>query len=223
MFKKALIASAMLVSVIGANAADTGTVGVTGGATPGACNITLAGTGTADYGILTHAQVQALAVYNSNYNVGQKLIGITVACSGATKAEMSFTDNKAGKNFPVDVGDGVRFGVVDGSGTVAIGSYQMTFSGVTLDTVAAAGFLIAPNGTTTWDTTSTGANGVGADWVRPGYSNGFIKTAGNTVPDTFTNFAANLSVSLYLSKAYMDAATTAVTFNGTSVITMQYL
>ena len=41
MFKKALIASAMLVSIIGANAAETATFGVTGGSMPSSCSVAL--------------------------------------------------------------------------------------------------------------------------------------------------------------------------------------
>ena len=224
MFKKALIASAMLVSVISANAAGSSSFLVSGTSNPGACNISLDSNSKADYGTYTPTQLKALPTYNwttPGYHLGGKDVVLTVACSSATKAEVSFLDNKPGKAMPMDMYDSLRFGMVDGSGNSPIGGFDIYLANILIDGVAPAGALIAATGTTNWSTTAP-AN-LSAFFAFPNYSNGFIKTAGNTTPDSFTNMTLILRINAFLNKSYMDSATNSVNFNGGGVITIQYL
>jgi len=216
MFKKVLIASAMLVSAISANAADNASFGVAGGVTPGPCDISLSNASTADFGIQTSAHMKTLGVYNNLYSVGTKTIGFSVVCGAATKAEISFSDNKPGKNFPMNAEDWFRFGVTDGAGSTSIGNYQISLDNLLLDGGGVTSILGAVTGTTTW--------GLGyANYVAPGHSYGFTKTAGAIVPEAFTTLSGNLTIALMISKAYADSATNAVSFSSGGVITIQYL
>lgn len=226
MFKKALIASTMLVSAIGANAAETAAFGITGGSAPSSCNITLGNAGSVDYTTLTYAQMQALQVvgggYGALYKYGDKLNSISVTCGAATSVKLAFTDNKAGKNSvygpATDVG---IFGLVDGAGTSSIGGYDMQIIDALIDGAAPAGYLHTVNGTTAWTTTPPTL------WtpshLAPGHTIGFIKTVGNTVPSSFTTLTGTIRTIVNVNKNYMDSATNAVVFNGGGVITLTYL
>ena len=225
MFKKALIASAMLVSIIGANAAETATFGVTGGSMPSSCSVALGNGGSYDFGTLTYPQLQALGAYTGNlgsfYHFGVKINSISVTCGAATSVKLSFTDNKLGKATVVgDPSDEKRFGLVDGAGTTSIGSVDISLFDILVDGAAPTGLLHAVNGTTAW----SAVNGPwGNHYVTPGHTTGFIKTAAETVPSSFKTFTANMHTSLFAKKSYMDSAINAVVFNSSGVITLTYL
>ena len=223
MFKKVLIASALLASFAGVQAAGSAGFGVVGTITPATCDIVLAGGGLADYGTQTTTAVKALAVTVNSYSLGVKPIGITVTCPSALPVELAFADNKSAQLFAVGDGyDYVRYGVGDGAGTAAIGSSDMYASSVTVDGIAPAGFLAATTGSTAW-TATYGANNAGAHIIGPGHAVGFTKTAGATVPTTLTTIGGVLQIAARVSKAYVDSSTSAITLNGSGTITLQYL
>ncbi|WP_196766894.1 DUF1120 domain-containing protein [Burkholderia territorii] len=217
----AVVSSGVLAQAASAN------FGVTGTINPGACGISLpTGGGVADYGTLSTATVRGYTVYNGGgtpaYVFGNKFIPITVTCSAPTRAELSFVDNKSGQRLSLDQYDADRYGVSDGvGGVVAIGAYTLFLSSTLLDGVAAAGYLTAPTGTTAWSSTAIG--GVPASVAAPGYAVGFIKTAGNIAPDTFTTMSGNLGVTLYVDQAYVNSATNVISLQGSGTVTLQYL
>lgn len=222
MFKKVLIASALLGVVAGANAAGASTFGVTGTISPAACNITLSGGGLADYGSLTTQTVKTYSTLGANlYNMGPKTVPISVVCPAAQAIELAFSDNKASANFSFDIYDATRYGMTDGAGTASIGAYGASLSAALIDGIAPVGFLTATTGSTAWSTTGFGATG--ADVASPGYAVGFIKTAGSKVPAPITSIGGSLTLNAYVSKALVDSSTKAITMNGLATITLQYL
>ncbi|WP_081084327.1 DUF1120 domain-containing protein [Burkholderia territorii] len=215
-------ATAMLMAMGGAHAAGSATFGVTGIITPNSCNVSLAGGGINDYGTKLKTAVQGLPLVNGvAYSLGVKTLTATVSCSAPTKVEIQFVDNNSADRF--NLGDGldvIRYGVADGTLSTPVGGYNAGFTNVILDGAAAAGALLAPNGTAAWS--STGPAGTGTLTASPGYTMGFIKTAGNTVPDAFTLMTGTWNTSLFVSKAYVDASTNTIQLNGTGTMTLVY-
>lgn len=220
MFKKALIAAAMLAAVAGAQA-QSANFGVTGTITPAACGITLSGGGVADYGALQTPTVKAYPVVKSHYVFGSKVVAYSVTCSAATPLQMAFIDNKAAQKTALDANDPGRYGIGDGTTTTAIGSYEVVFTSAVVDGTAAAGYLSAPTGTTTWTNTASGT--FASNVASPGRAVGFKKLTADTAPTQLTTVAGNLSFNTYVLKSYVDASTAAITLNGSGTVTLQYL
>lgn len=220
MFKKVLIASAMLVSVVGANAIGFGVSGVIN---PSSCTITLSGSGLADYGTLIAATVKGYTqTFPSLYDLGDKPLNYNVACSAPTKVAFSFIDAQAGKVMTGDSNDASRYGLVNGStGTTTIGHYELIVNTAALDGVAANASLTTVNGGSAWSL--SGPTGRAANFAAPGYTVGFIKAAGTATPDAATTIAGVMNFRTRVSKALVDAATTPITLNGAGTLSLVYL
>lgn len=219
MLKKILFTAAILTAITNVHAAGSAPFGVTGTITPAACNVTLTN-GVANMSS-TSAVIKAYSTVGGAYILPELAIPIGVICTAATKVAVSFVDNLSGKRITVDSNDGVRYGMVDGAGTTAIGSYQMRLYGVTMDGVAAGQFMTAVTGATTWAT--TGVTGLNAGYGAPGYSVAFSKTAGAVIPDSFTTFAGTFGLDPFISAAYVNAATSAITPTGSGTLALVYL
>lgn len=220
MFKNLLITVALSTIITSAHAAGSANFGVTGSILPGACAVTLTN-GVVNLGTITNTAAKSYAIYQGAYTIPPVTIPISITCSKATKIAVSLVDNFAGKILSLDSADALRYGMVDGAGTVAIGAYHMNFSGVTIDNVAVAQFMTAVNGTRNWATTSVG--GASATFIAPGYSTAFSKTASSIVPDTFTTLVGNLNMAPYISTSYVNAATSAITPIGSGTLAVVYL
>jgi len=221
MYKKLLIASAVLVAAAGAHAqASSATFDMTGTVTPASCDITLTGGNVADYGVNESANLRKSTLggtTNQHYVLISKSIPWTVSCTAATPLQLVFTDAKAGKALPFDTAtDSYRFGLVDGTGTAAIGSFTVALTGVTIDGASAAGLLLGTAGLNSWNATNAG-------FAAPGKANGFIKTAGLTAPSTLTIVKGSADVVASLGKTYVDGSVSTITLNGGATITLQYL
>ena len=225
MFKKLLLTSALLATFASAHAQSSQNFGVTGTVTPGACNVTLT-SGVANLGTITQATAKGYAVrtgtVNSFYVPPMQLIPINISCGAATKVEVSFVDNKPGKNMAVDGGDVFRFGMVDGAaGTSAVGAYEMSFISTTIDTVAVGTLLHAANGATSWNKSIV--TGISNAYIAPGYTTGFAKAAAATVPESLTTVAGTLQMQIFLSKTLVDGLTTTFSPTGSGTLTLAYL
>lgn len=219
MFNKILGISMLLATAVNANASSSN-FGVTGTVTPEACNVTLTG-GTVNLGAISTSLVKSYTVASNNYTLPAFSIPISITCSAATKIEVSFVDNQAGKNFPVDAFDSVRFGLIDGAGTTAIGSYSLQFVNTAIDTVAVGQFLSAANNTTLWST--TGVSALGASYATPAYMTGFAKLAGATTPDSLTTLSGTLNLVPRISTAYIGSAVAAIVPTGSGTLTLTYI
>lgn len=219
MLKKILLTAAMLAAITNVHAAATAPFGVTGTITPAPCNVVMT-TGVASVGA-TNTAVRAYTIFANTYTAPPVTIPITISCSTGIKVALSFVDNLAGKNFPLDASDAIRFGIVDGSGTAAIGAYQMQLTGVTLDGSAVNQFMIAQNGSTAWAV--AGPTSKPSSYGAPGYSVTFSKTNGSTTPDSFANFSGNLTLQAYLSTTYINAANSVINPTGSGTLAMVYL
>lgn len=218
MFKKVLIATTLLAAVVNANASSSA-FGVAGTITPEACNVTMTG-GTINLGSISTSLVKTYSTILGTYQFPTVLAPISITCSAPTKVEISFVDNKAGKRFAMDANDSARYGMVDGAGTTGIGAYNTQFINTTIDTVAVGQYLNAVNNTTTWSASGpVGAPNVAA----PGYTVGFAKLAGATTPDSFTMLSGSLQFTFWVSSAYINAATAAVSPSGSGTLTLVYI
>ncbi|WP_295543337.1 DUF1120 domain-containing protein [uncultured Pseudacidovorax sp.] len=227
MFKKAMIAGAVVLASVGANAA-TANLTVSGTITPEACAITLGSSGTVDYGALSAVTVKSYGVATSAYSAPPKTIALNVTCSAPTAVSLAWTDNRSSSvvNFDgVAANNTVRFGLGT-SGTTNIGAYQLDFTGLQVSATA-SGTPAAPAGYLTRTTGTTGAwsaaSGLTAQWVTPGLSLGMKTSATDATPPAISTISGNLSVYSYFSKALVDSATSAITLNGQSTVTLEYI
>ena len=223
MFKKLLLASAMLVAAAGASA-QSSTVGVGGTISPSGCTISLTGSGISDYGSLVKSTVTGYAVNagtTPSYTMGSKTVGLNVTCASPTKLELAFVDNKATQIMPIDANDASRFGIANGSGTTPFGSYWLTGNALTINGVAPAVYLTSATGTTAWST--SGPNSTTANNFSSGYATGFSSVATDKVPAAVTTIGGSLTTWAFLNKSMVDASTGVLTLNGSTTISLQYL
>ena len=221
MFKKIALTTLLMASAFGAQAAGSAPFGVTGTITPAACDVTLTG-GIVNLGTISTVAVRASSVYfATTYQLASIVVPINITCSAATRVEVAFIDNKSASNFAINANDAQRFGIADGSGTTAIGGYQVGFVNTTIDSVAVAQFLSATTGTTAYFAATIPT--VPAMWAAPGRTNAFSKTGGATTPDSLTTLTGNLTFAIFLSKSYVDSATNSITPNGSGTLSLVYL
>ena len=227
MFKKLLLASALLVTFASAQAQSSQPFGVTGTVTPAPCKVTLTG-GIVNLGTVSQATAKTYSVRSSAttfYIAALQSIPISITCSAATRVQVSFLDNKPGKFLPVDGYDAIRFGMTDGAaGTVAVGAYEMRFlPTTTIDGVAVGTYLHAANGATTWSketgTTTGGAN----SYISSGFATGFAKDAAAVAPESITALSGSLEMQVLLGKAFVDGITTNFVPTGSGTLTLAYL
>lgn len=218
MFKKAILVSAMLLATAGAQAQSAG-FSVTGVVTPPTCTLTLGGGNSViDFGSLTKTTVKSYNVSATDYVMPLKSMTFNITCSAAVRAELAFADNYAGKILSANAPDSSLWGMVDGTGTTGIGAYYFGLSAITLDGSApVVGYVTAPTGTNTW------APDTNNGYVEPGFAMGFIKDAGQTVPQQFTTASGSLTAMSFLNKPYVDAAASTINIKGGGTITLQYL
>lgn len=211
----------LLVSTTTALASGSAMFGVTGAITPPACNVTLTG-GVVDHGVLSTVAVRSGALaYGLAFQLPATSVPFNITCAAATRVEVAFVDNLAGRIIAIDGDDAVRFGLVDGAGSTAIGSYQATFTSATIDGMAVGQFLNAPTGTTAWNARSSPS--LGAAYISPGHTTGFARLAGATLPDSLTTLAGTLQFKFFLDKAYVESARSAITPNGSGTLSLVYL
>lgn len=223
MFKKIILAAAMLTAITTVHAAATAPFGVSGSITPTACAVTLTG-GVASLGTLSFATVKSYGQNATGYNMTPVVVPVGITCPSAMKVALSFTDNLAGKIVAMDSNDAMRFGLVNGtSGTTAIGSYQLSLTSVTLDSNAVGSLMVAPGVATPTAWSSTGAAGLNSSFPLPGYSTTFSKSTSSTTPDSFTTMAGSLTISATIGTAYLGAATATITPNGSGTLALIYL
>ena len=228
MFKKLLLASALLVTFASAQAQSSQPFGVTGTLTPAPCNVTLTA-GVVNLGNLTQAAVKGypvLANINSFYVPPFQNIPINITCSAATRVQVSFLDNNSGKTLAYNGDDSIRFGITNGAaGTVAVGSYEMRFINTTIDGGPVGTYLHVANGATTWSKIPGTATAFGGNnlYIAPGYTTGFAKVATATVPESISTLAGTLEMKIFLGKASVDAATTNFVPTGSGTLTLAYL
>ena len=223
MFKKIAVSMLLIASAFNAQAAGSAPFGVTGTITPAACDVTLTG-GIANLGVVSTVAMRANAVTTGSspaYSLANIYVPFNITCSAATRVEVSFVDNHAGKNAPLDTSDVMRFGMIDGAGSTAIGAVTFQLTGQLVDGVSVGQFLISPNGTTAWSAINPA--GADASYASPGYTIGVAKVAGATVPDSLTTLSGSLRIKIFINKAYVDSATNSITPNTSGTMSLVYL
>lgn len=124
MFKRSLIAGAVLSVSLGAHAVGAN-ISVTGTVTPDACTIALGNNGNVDYGTLTASVVRSYDLwFGTHYTLPNKDIAIEVNCPSATRVGLSVLDNRATTKENGLTRPGIKFGL-GLSGTQPIGFYEI--------------------------------------------------------------------------------------------------
>ena len=220
MFNKLVFTSLLLASTLNVQAANSASFGINGTITPVACSLMLTG-GVINLGSLSTTAVKA---YPTNgrpaYAIPAMIVPFAVTCPASTNVAISFVDNKQGKIVSLNDGyDSARYGIVDGTGLNAIGSYQISFSNVMIDGMIAS-IYSAANNTKTWMPIGPGGR---ANFSAPGYTNGFGSASSSMAPQSASSISGNLRFEVFLSNSYIDAAIVNVTPNGSGTLSLVYL
>lgn len=225
MFKKLLLTSALLAAFATAHAQSSAPFGITGSIAPPVPTVTISNGGNSVVGAAAAAALRGSSSFagtNHLYAFPAQILSYSITFSAPSKIALSFTDNNSGKVLPFDGSDSTRFGSVNG--TTSSGSLVVTLENTKIDNTTPSVFLSTPNGTTAWSTTTVGGKASNTlNGVAPGYTTGFAKTAGATVPDSFTTLTGNLSMTLYMGKSLVDNATTTLTPSSSGTFTIVYL
>ncbi len=225
MLKKIIIASASLIAVAGAQA-QSSTLTIGGTVNAPSCVVTLTGGGAIDYGTTPITVVKTYSKSNGGYRLPARSVDYSLDCDVPIAAHLAFSDKYAGKAYTgTTMYADARFGVVNNADqTVGVFSILNSFSSMQVDNVAAVGALSAPVGTSTWSTTAGAAGLMSASGVAvPGYAIGFIKLAGQTVPQAISKVSGTYTIAMYLDPTIVDSATSLVTFKAGATVTVQYL
>ena len=229
MFKKAMIASAVLAAAFGAQAQSAGWT-VIGTVNPTPCTVSITGGGVADYGTLTATYVKARtqvgtvgsATAPRAYSLsalGTKNLPLVISCATPTKFALSLVDNGGSPLWT----DGPRWGLGTTSDGTKIGYYEISLADLKIkplpaDALAAPATRMYTAGVATSSSVYTAFNGVGAG---PGFSVGFSATAAATTPDSLSEVSGNLQITnALLNKDLVDSATTAITLAGKGTLTL---
>lgn len=229
MLKKILLANALFATLDSVCAQTNAPFGVRGSITPPAAIVFIANNGSVILGAAAATDVKAYSSSrgtNDFYLFPVATLAYIITFPAPAKAALSFVDNNSGKVLLFNTFDSIRFGLVDvvSAGSKTVGSVAVTLTDTLINNSPVSVFFSAPNGTTTWSTTTVGGKtGLSTNNVAPGYTNAFAKTAGATAPESFTNFSGNLSMVLSLSKALVDNNNTGITATGSGTFTVVYL
>jgi len=236
MFKKLAISGAALIVAASAHAQvgpyNSTELTVKGRILPGPCGIVLTGGGLADFGDLPQAIVKTWPVAGvgalARYEVPAaqaKSVPLAVHCDAPAKFALVFTDNRTASVSPVDA---FRFGLGQyspaGGTAVSIGSYLLGYDDFTVQATI-GGALTRPftrlinsaiPGTTPW----TAAVGSANSFISNGKSLAFAMAASTIIPDSLTAVSGNLVVTVAPLQSVVNAALTAIEFNGSTTITL---
>lgn len=244
MFKKAMIAGAVLAAAFGAQAQSTASWSITGTVAASPCVITLAA--PALWNTLPIAQVKGWntvaasapvsatvgATYYGGTGATQRSAALNVTCSTPAAVALRYTDAKTGTAFTPEGAAGA-FGLgtytpASGGTATNIGAALINHSGLQIKALA-ADTLAAPakrlttagvaTGASTWATASAGD----AAWVTPGTSYAYSTVASDTVPGSISQISGNLLFRLHMNKALMDAATGDIPFEASGTVTLATL
>lgn len=233
MFTKSLVFGALLLAASASQAksnilAVSGTIGVT------ACTLSLSGGGVANFGALTAHDVQTAPVTDdlgvSRYVVGiTKTVTMTVLCPTAAKVALSFVDNRATSASPSAAVNIYRLGLgtytVPGGVAANIGSYYLYAPTINVKATAAA-VAAAPASRlyTAGAASSTSIWHKAADsetnYIAVGNSLGFATTATSTTPDSLVSIVGDLDMRIELLTATVNSATTTITLDGSTTVTL---
>lgn len=233
MFKKLLITAAVLASAA-AHAQVAGSAGftVTGSIVPGPCALTLSGSGIAAYGTLSTAQLKSNTLlpnpprYAMPASANKKL-NLSVVCTTPSKVALEFVDNRVAS---VDgFVDSVRWGLgtyTPAGGTAQkIGSYNINYTNTTIKATSAS-VAVAP-GKSMFMTGEASAGGTWtaplineAAYLPPGKSLGLAALAAATTPDSVAEIKMEMSFSIEPLQSVVDAATSAITLDGSGTVTL---
>jgi hypothetical protein len=238
MFKKAMIASAMLAGAFAAQAqvgspAPSATLSVGGTVTAPVCSLTLAGGGAATFGTVGRPLTgwTTLSTTPARYavpNSKKQTVALTVSCPAPTKMALAMQDNRAA-TVVAPANSVANFGLGTytpaGGTAVNIGNFYVDYTGLQVSstvggTAAAPAAKLLTAGTATSASTWTAATGTLATYLPTSQSLGFAATAGATTPDSLASIAGNLVIAVELSKATVDNATSDITLDGNATITL---
>ncbi|MBN9410952.1 MAG: DUF1120 domain-containing protein [Burkholderiales bacterium] len=239
MFKKAMIASAVLAGAFAAQAqvgtpAPSATLTVGGTVTAPICSLALAGGGAATFGTITRPLTgwTTISTAPARYQAPaskKQTVALNVSCPAPTKMALAMQDNRSASVVaPASAVANFGLGTYTpaGGGTATnIGNFFVDYTGLQITptvggTAAAPAVKLVTAGTATSSSTWAAATGVLASYLPTSQSLGFAATAGATTPDSLASIAGNLVVNVELSKATVDAATSDITLDGNATITL---
>ncbi len=233
MFKKAIIAGAILASIgvthaFAAPVAPTADLKVIGTISPNACTIKLGDAGTVNYGPMSKDYIETnLTDVTTAWKAAAVPISLAITCDSPIKISIGLADKRSGTASPVDTGDAYGYGLsVDPIQNKKIGQYRVDFSAVTISPDASA--PVAPGALFVrpmFSATPFAAATVGLQQTNFSPSNdlSFTAVAAGLTPGPIKVVTGNLNVVSYFNKDILTNLNDTVTIDGLSTFTVNYI
>ncbi|MFC3814993.1 DUF1120 domain-containing protein [Lysobacter sp. GCM10012299] len=152
---------------------------------PAACNPTIVGGSTIDYGRISAAELEDAA---ETTLPGNRSFDLSVSCDAATQFAVRATDNRAGSRSAMD---GVSFGLGTAAGGERIGYFRLNVqtAGSAIDALPPSKALLSMDGGLTWvHEDNIGLRNDGTGWV------GLSKSVGETTPSMATHAVFHIAI-----------------------------
>lgn len=197
------------------HAADSFDLTVTGVIQPAACEVTIAGGGNFDYGLIPTQKLQAVGING----LGVLSTSFSIVCEAPTRVALHTVDNRMGT---VGVGDYSPMTLGLGTDSVGnnIGAWTATIDDVTTDSLTSVVSIDSPNGNS-WTAGSFPASGGFA--LR---NNGYlisISAPGETTPAAFTTLSGTLNIEASIVSTPDLNLSESVNLDGSVTVEMVYL
>jgi len=221
----AALATMLTAASFGAHAAETADLAVTGTIRPSACNVSLSGNGTVDFGTISALTLSE----TSATTLAERNLTLTITCDAATRVSLVSADNRA-STANVSAGNAIANGFgtgnfVFGVGTVAghnIGAYGI---GINRGTATADGSSVDTLRSYDHGATWGGFNDTDQSWVVSGGRRAHSWAAsGTTSPSAYSTIVQPLFVRLAIGPtSELPALTSAIPIDGLATLSLIYL
>ena len=218
--KTSLVAALLASASIGAFAADTADLTVKGVIKPAACNVSLSGGATIDFGTIPANTLSDTAFTN----LGTKSIDLTISCDAPTKVGLAASDGRAGTSVPgiggflyTNQGDADTFGIgeIDGK---KIGGYILFADTAPLTDSKTGNRVASSDQGATWSQSTNTSNA-----MTPTRLHAFAD-ANTTVPGAFKTVQQTYKVSVAVNKTgALPTLSREIPIDGLATFTVKYL
>jgi len=214
----AALATMLAAASFGAHAAESADLAVRGIIRPSACNISLSGNGTVNFGTISALTLSSTA----STVLPNQSITLSVACDAPTAVSISMTDNRIGTASTTALGGDMEFqfglGNVDNQ---SVGAYT-----IRLDTPTADGSEVAR--ITSWQSSEQGTwAALPSDNLAKPRGNARIHSwaaSGSTTPGAYSNITQPLTVRAAIpATSQLPDLTQSIPLDGLATISLTYL
>jgi len=220
----AALATMLAAASFGAHAAETADLAVQGMIRPSACNVSLSGNGTVDFGTISAQTLSETAATV----LPARTISLAVSCDAATAVGITTFDGRAGtadsvagNALPIGANPNWQFGIgsVDGRNIGAFSLQRSATSPPTADGNSAAQVYSDNNGSG-WAAVTAGTDSMKVNGTR---LHGWAASGENS-PGSFSTITQPLRITLAIGRTGdLPALTNSIPIDGLVTIALRYL